>query len=94
MVPELPRTTIFKRSGPAGRLEVMAKGNKVEVTARAIARYTLLIGRGMFDVDQPIQVVTNGKESFRAGSNPTSSSCSSRRRRTTIARPSISPRSR
>jgi hypothetical protein len=65
-VPELPRVPIFKRRGPAGRLEVNAKGNRIEVTARAIARYTLLIRRGLFDLDQPIQVVTNGAESFNA----------------------------
>ena len=66
-VPELPRVPIFKRAGLAGRLEVKASGNRIEVTARAVARYTLLIRRGMFDLDQPIQVVTNGAESFTLG---------------------------
>jgi len=69
-VPELPRVPIFKRTGVAGRLEVNAKGNRIEVTARAIARYTLLIRREMFDLDQPIQVVTNGGESFHARVKP------------------------
>jgi acetyl esterase/lipase len=69
-VPELPRVPIFKRTGLSGRLEVNAKGNRVEVTARGIARYTLLIRRGMFDLDQPIQVITNGAESFHARVNP------------------------
>ena len=61
---------IFKRTGLAGRLEVNVKGNRIEVTARAIARYTLLIRRGLFDLDQPIQVVTNGAESFHARVKP------------------------
>jgi hypothetical protein len=61
---------IFKRRGLDGRLEVNAKGNRVEVTARAVARYTLLIRRGMFDLDQSIQVVTNGAESFHARVKP------------------------
>jgi predicted esterase len=69
-VPELPRVPIFKRRGPAGRLEVSAKGNRIEVTARAVARYALLIRRGLFDLDQPIQVVTNGAESFNAQVKP------------------------
>ena len=69
-VPELPRVPIFKRTGLAGRLEVNAKGNRIEVTARAVARYTLLIRRGLFDLDQPIQVVTNGAESFHARVKP------------------------
>jgi hypothetical protein len=69
-VPELPRVPIFKRRGLAGRLEVNAKGNRIEVTARAVARYTLLIRRGLFDLDQPIQVVTNGAESFHSQVKP------------------------
>jgi enterochelin esterase-like enzyme len=69
-VPELPRVPIFKRTGLAGRLEVNANGNRIEVTARAVARYTLLIRRGLFDLDQPIQVVTNGAESFHARVKP------------------------
>jgi hypothetical protein len=69
-VPELPRTPIFKRTRPAGRLEVKANGNRIDVTARAVARYTLLIRRGTFDLDQPIQVVTNGVESFHARVKP------------------------
>jgi predicted esterase len=69
-VPELPRVPIFKRKGLAGRLEVSAKGNRIEVTARGVARYTLLVRRGLFDLDQPIQVVTNGADSFNARVKP------------------------
>jgi predicted esterase len=69
-VPELPRVPLFKRPGPAGRLEVKAVGNRIDVTARTVARYTLLINRGMFDLDRPIQVVTNGAESFNARVKP------------------------
>jgi predicted esterase len=69
-VSELPRTSIFKRTGPAGRLELKANGNRIDVTARAVARYSLLIRRESFDLDQPIQVVTNGAESFHARVKP------------------------
>src|SRR5262249_19664273 len=69
-VPGLPRVPIFKRTGTVGRLEVKAGGNRIDVTARAVARYSLLIRRGMFDLDQPIQVVTNGTESFNARVKP------------------------
>jgi len=69
-VPELPRVPIFKRTGTAGRLEVKASGNRIDVTVRAVARYTLLIRRGMFDLDRPIQVVTNGAESLNARVKP------------------------
>jgi hypothetical protein len=69
-VPELPRVPLFKRTGPAGRLEVKASGNRIDVTARGVARYTLLIRREMFDLDRPIQVFTNGAESFNARVKP------------------------
>lgn len=69
-VPELPRVPIFKRRERSGRLEVNAKGNRIEVTARGVARYTLLIRRELFDLDQPIQIVTNGAESFHARVKP------------------------
>jgi predicted esterase len=69
-VPELPRVPLFKRTLPAGRVEVKASGNRIDVTARAVARYTLLIRREMFDLDRPIQAFTNGAESFNARVKP------------------------
>jgi predicted esterase len=69
-IPDLPRSQVFKRRGPAGRIEVHADGNRVDVTARSVARYTLLIRRGTFDLDRPIQVVTNGRESFHDRVHP------------------------
>jgi hypothetical protein len=69
-VPELPRVPLFKRTGPAGRVDVKAMGNRVDVTARSVARYTLLIRREMFDLDRPIQLFTNGAESFNARVKP------------------------
>ena len=56
-VPELPRVPLFKRTRPAGRVDVKASGNRIDVTARGVARYTLLIRREMFDLDRPIQVI-------------------------------------
>jgi len=69
-VPELPRVPVFRRTAPAGRLEVKATRNHIDVTARAVARFTLFVQRAMFDLDQPIQVVTNGVESFNARVRP------------------------
>ena len=69
-VPELPRVPLFKRARPAGRVDVKASGNRIDVTARGVARYTLLISREMFDLDRPIQVFTNGAESFNARVKP------------------------
>jgi hypothetical protein len=63
-IPDLPRSLVFKRSGPAGRIEVQADGKRIDVTVRSVARYTRLIRQGTFDLDRPIRVVTNGAESF------------------------------
>ena len=49
---------------------VKANGNRIDVTARAVARYTLLIRRDMFDLDRPIQAFTNGALSFNARVKP------------------------
>jgi acetyl esterase/lipase len=70
-IPDLPRVPIFKRKGAtAARLEVKASGNRIDVTARAVARYSLLIRRDMFNLDQPIQIVTNGAESSNSQIKP------------------------
>jgi predicted esterase len=69
-VPATPIMPIFKRTKPAGRLELKATGNHIDVIARAVARYTLFIRRDMFDLDREIQVSTNGTESFRARVKP------------------------
>jgi Oxidoreductase family, NAD-binding Rossmann fold len=69
-VPELSRVPLFKRIRPAGRVDVSADGNRIDVTARAVARYTLMIRSEMFDLDRPIQAFTNGAESFNARVKP------------------------
>lgn len=55
-------------AGPG--LRVKASGNRIDVTARGVARYTLLISRKMFDLHRPIQGFTNGAESFNARVKP------------------------
>jgi hypothetical protein len=37
----------------------------VEVKARHVAKYTLFVSRDLFDMDAPLEVITNGKRSFR-----------------------------
>jgi predicted esterase len=70
LVPDLPRVPIFKRKGAAARLDVKASGNRIDVTARGVARYSVLIRRDMFNLDHPIRVVTNGAESFNSQAKP------------------------
>jgi predicted esterase len=60
-----PRQPVFKRQQPAGAVEARAQGNRIDVKARNVARYTILVDREQFDLSKPIQLFTNGKESFQ-----------------------------
>jgi len=42
----------------------VASGNRIDVTVRNVARYTLFISSEQFDLNRPIVVVTNGVETF------------------------------
>ncbi|UCF09584.1 MAG: hypothetical protein JSW65_05850, partial [Candidatus Bipolaricaulota bacterium] len=55
---------VYRRPGETATIEVSANDNRIEVAARHVARYTLLISAEMFDLDRPIVVVTNGTSSF------------------------------
>jgi hypothetical protein len=63
--PDAPPVPILKRTKLAGRLELKANGNQIDVTVRSVARYTLLIRREMFDLNREIEVTTNGVKSFQ-----------------------------
>jgi poly(3-hydroxybutyrate) depolymerase len=60
-----PPQPVLKRTQPAGAVEARAQGNRIDVKARNVAEYTILVDPEQFDLSQPIEVVTNGKESFR-----------------------------
>jgi predicted esterase len=57
------RQPIYKRDQLSGAIDVRAEGNRIAVKVRNVAKYTLLIDRQQFDLNKPIQVLTNGKES-------------------------------
>jgi membrane-associated protease RseP (regulator of RpoE activity) len=60
-----PRQPVLKRKLTAGAVEARVQGNRIDVKARSVARYTILVDREQFDLSKPIQVFTNGKESFQ-----------------------------
>lgn len=60
-----PRQPVLKRQQPAGAVEARAHGNRIDVKARNVARYTILVDREQFDLSKPIQLFTNGQESFQ-----------------------------
>ncbi len=61
---------LFRREKTAGSIEVKAEGNLIDVKVRNVAKYTLLINRKQFNLDEPIRVVTNGDETFNAKVSP------------------------
>ena len=50
----------------SGRIRAVHHGNRVEVQTEGIRRYRLLLAATEFDFTRPVEVVTNGKRSFRA----------------------------
>jgi poly(3-hydroxybutyrate) depolymerase len=55
---------IFSRRQPAGRVDLVRAGNRVEATTKGVAAFTLLLSPDKFDFNQPVQVVANGRTVF------------------------------
>ncbi len=51
--------------GTPGTIELQRTGNGVEVQARGVASYRLLLSPEQFDFSAPVEIVTNGTTSFR-----------------------------
>lgn len=61
---------LFPRSRPAGRVDLVRRGNLVEATTRGVRRFTLLLSPDQFDFGQPVRVVVNGHAAFDARVEP------------------------
>ena len=59
-----PIEEVYSRDEMTGSIEAAADGNRIDVTVRNVARYTLLISSEQFDLDRPVVVSTNGVETF------------------------------
>lgn len=55
---------MFPPQSPSGRVDLMRSGNRVEVKARGVAAFTLLISPDQFDLTQPVTVTVNGRTLF------------------------------
>ena len=51
---------LFKRGPASGRVDLVRRGNSVEVKTRGVAELTLLLSPDVFDFAQPIVVTANG----------------------------------
>ncbi len=76
MIWETERTDRFARAhwlvieeleegAASGRVALTREGNRVEVQARGVLRFRLLLSPGQFDFSLPIEVTTNGVPSHR-----------------------------
>ncbi len=60
----------FPRAEPSGRVELARDGNTIRVRTQGVARYSLLLSPAELDFEQPITVITNGRESWRGRLEP------------------------
>ena len=69
---ELParRLRAFPRSAPSGRLEVEARGNRIEVRSQGVRRFRLLLSPAAFDLAAPLEVEVNGRTVFQGRIEP------------------------
>jgi hypothetical protein len=56
-----PRGPIFRRTGRAGRVDLVRHGNTVEVSTRNVSELTLLLSPDQFAFAQPVRVIVNGR---------------------------------
>ncbi len=68
--PERKATPYFDRTRPSGRLDAEAKGNRIDVKASGVKRFTLLLSRSMFDFESDIEVFVNGDRLFKGRAVP------------------------
>jgi len=62
--------TMFGRTRPSGRVDLLRSGNTVTATTRGVAEFTLLVSPAAFDLAQPLKVVANGRTAFEARVEP------------------------
>jgi PDZ domain len=67
---EAPPVAIFPRGKPSGRVDLVRRGNEVDVSTSGVRAFTLLLSPSKFDFRQPIRVVANGRAVFDAKVEP------------------------
>ncbi len=58
------RRKIVPRSAPAGRVDLVRRGNTVEATTEGVRAFTLLLSPVQFDFGEPVTVIVNGRVAF------------------------------
>ena len=57
---------LFGRPKVPGRVDLVRSGNNVQAATRGVTGFTLLLSPDKFDLSQPVVVIANGREVFRA----------------------------
>jgi hypothetical protein len=55
---------LFNPAATAGRVDLVRNGNTIQATTKGVAAFTLLLSPDVFDFNQPVTVVANGREVF------------------------------
>ena len=59
-----PPVQIFPRRKPSGRVDLVRRGNDVEVSTHGVRAFTLLLSPSIFNFDLPVKVIANGRVVF------------------------------
>ena len=65
-----PTVPLFPRRQPSGRIDIVKTGNTVRTIAAGVKEYTLLLSPLLFNLAEPILVITNGKVSYSGRVKP------------------------
>src|SRR5262249_6457544 len=49
-------SSLFQRTKPSGRVDLVRKGNTVEATTKGVSSFTLLLSPDKFDLSKPVKV--------------------------------------
>jgi len=67
---EVPPAAIFPRRKPGGRIDLVRRGNLVEVSTEGVRAFTLLLSPSVFNFRRPVKVVANGRTAFEGMVEP------------------------
>ena len=62
---------LFGNLKPAGRVDLVRKGNTVEASTKGVGSFTLLLSPDRFDFGKPVTVIVNGHPGFEGRVEPT-----------------------
>lgn len=60
----LPPAAMFPRKRPSGRVDLVRRGNLVDVSTEGVRAFTLLLSPSVFDFRKPVRVIANGRVAF------------------------------